>query len=69
MKMFTGEGGEGGGSRFCEGGKEKTKPKVSFGKTPSENGHDWTFQSHRGLWKTKNGQWTDGWIGDRVHVF
>ena len=33
-------------------GTEEGEEKGSGGKTTPENGQDWTFQSHRGLWKT-----------------
>ena len=45
--------------RHCEGSKKKGKTKEAVGGTTSESGHDWTFQSHRGLWKTDRdgGSW------------
>ena len=39
-------------ARHCEGSKKKGETKGRGGKTTSESGQDWTFPSHRGLWKT-----------------
>ena len=40
-------------SRHCDRDEQDGGDKGSSGKTTSESGQEWTFQSHRGLWKTK----------------